>query len=768
MRKHFAIEAAGQRLRTAAQSAFGRAEAAIFTDRAAIWWFCGAICLSATLIFSVQPLFAKMALPRLGGSPNVWTTAMLFFQTLLLAGYAYAHWLSTRFSAARQVAIHLCVVSLGLLALPFAAPTDWVPSSEGVTFQLLWLLLVSVGAPFFALSANAPLLQSWYGATGGKGAEDPYFLYAASNIGSFAALMAFPLLLEPFLSTSAISQGWMIGYGLFFALLAGCMAILLRAAPASRPVVDPVSQGETPQDSRITPMQVLGWIALAAAPSSLMLGVTSKIATDIGSFPFVWLAPLALYLATFVIAFSSWGPKWARRIERAHVLLLTVIVALLATGAAKGAGFGIMLIFLAAMFAATLAFHTALVARRPGRAGLTAFYLSMSAGGALGGLFNSLLAPTLFDGVYEYPLAVALTALVVARSRFALKSDLLAILPGAAPIAALALALATGLIAPDAMPAALWLLAVIAIAIFMLRFGENRRRLALLAGAALVSAQIAQDDGRLIARDRSFFGAYEVALGHGGSTHLLVHGTTNHGAQRVAELNIGPERRPTPLAYYYPDGVFAQTVRIAQDAGMERIGVIGLGAGAMACYAQAHEDWVYFEIDPLVAEIARNPAYFSFLADCTPNAPVRIGDARIELERDQMTRAEGFDLLFVDAFSSDAIPLHLLTQEAMALYRDRLNPGGLVAIHLSNRFYDLEGPVAAAGAAAGLSAVFQHHRMTPEKMRETAGQPAMMIVLSEDETALTPFLDGGAWRPAEISDGAIWRDERASVLPYLK
>ncbi|MGD1869098.1 MAG: fused MFS/spermidine synthase [Neomegalonema sp.] len=768
MLKHLAIEAVGQRLKVSAEQTFRRVDHTLFSDRAAIVWFGAAICLSATLIFSVQPLFAKMALPRLGGSPNVWTTAMLFFQTLLLAGYAYAHWLSHRFTPGRQVAIHTGVVLLGFAFLPFAAPTDWAPSSTGVTFQLLWLLLISVGAPFFALSANAPLLQSWYGATRGRGSDDPYFLYAASNIGSFGALLAFPLLLEPFLSTSTMSSIWLVGYVIFGVTLAVCMLYLLRSAVETQ--VDLQTATEVREEDAETPLnwtQIAGWIALAAVPSSVMLGATLKISTDVGSFPFVWLAPLALYLGTFVISFSRWGPRFTDKIERVHVAFLAIIVFLVTSGLSKGAGFGIMAIYLAGMFFAALAFHTALVARRPGRAGLTAFYLSMSAGGAVGGLFNSLLAPAIFNGVYEYPLALALSALVVAKGAKSWRQDLLAIAPGLAPMALLAGAAVFGLLTVSTTPNYVWWLAAFAAALFMVRNGDSRRRLAILAGATLVLAHVAQDDERVVERDRSFFGAYSIVRNVDHGTHALVHGTTNHGAQRIEDLNIGPERKPEPLTYYYRGGPFSQVIAAAQARGDENFGVVGLGAGALACYAKPHENWVYFEIDPLVVEMAQNTKFFSFLSDCTPNAPMRVGDARIELEVDRQINAKGFDVLIVDAFSSDAIPLHLLTQEAMDLYADRLLEGGLIAIHLSNRYYDLEQPVAAAAQAAGLVSAYQNHE-PKTGLPSSVNSPSVMIVLAKESATLTPFLERDDWRPAKVGDGAVWSDERASVLPYLK
>ena len=656
--------------------------------------FTATIFLSATLLFSVQPMFTKLILPLLGGSPNVWNTAMVFFQAMLLGGYVYAH-LSSKYLPLRwQLASHVAITAMGLFFLPLAIGAGVTPpESDMPTLWLLGLFAATVGLPFFALSANAPLLQSWFSRTSHKDAQDPYFLYAASNAGSLIILLSYPFLIEPVLALGAQTGLWALGYGLLIAALLASGVHALRRPALAKPAE---RAAERPEDAApIARSRIAMWTLLAFIPSSLMLGVTTFVSTNLASSPLLWIIPLSLYLLTFVIVFAKRSPVKASMmapfmpwVALAGVLCVTVLSlppVLTVTGS------------LGSVFLLSLYFHARLVEDRPEASHLTLFYIIMSVGGVLGGIFNALVAPLLFVDVLEFGV-VLLLGLLLSLPR-----------GGEARNVKAMAGMGTGLVVLFVFGGSLGLsnlfMTLIAAAMLFLLLSEAGYRVSgrlLFAGAAgWFTLQAVTISPLVVMKDRSFFSALTVTEGESnlGETHKFLHGDTLHGLQVRTDAH-----RRTPTAYYIPTGSFDLVIQAtrAVTGGPIRMSMVGLGAGATACYEQAGDDWTYFEIDPAVVSMARDPRYFSFIADCAPEANILIGDARQRLND---VAAGSQDIVMIDAFSSNAIPAHLITREALALYRSRLaDPEeGLVFFHTSNRYADVASVAARLAEDAGLS-----------------------------------------------------------------
>lgn len=710
--------------------------------------FTATIFLSASLLFFVQPLFAKIVLPVIGGAPSVWTTAMLFFQTVLLAGYLYAH-LSTRLlSPTAQVGVHLAVWAVALLFLPPAIPEGWqLDPSAPVALQTLGLFALGVGVPFALLSANAPLLQSWYARSGGPSADDPYFLYGASNLGSLLALMAFPLLAEPLFGASDIARGFAAGFVALGLGLAGSGALVLGRAKTPSGTVE----GDAPAPNLPT---ILHWALLAFVPSSLMLAVTSKISTDIGAVPLVWVIPLALYLLSFVLAFRTRTPFTGLWFTQAAQL--TAVAALgLFTGVAGAnlstlaTGFLVFCFFVLAVWA-----HRALYEARPPARHLTTFYVTMSVGGAAGGLFNSLIGPVLFDDHIEGTVTlIAALALVFAG---VLKLDSRSLGQGILRGGPLGLGLAAAVAFIGTSTAVLGGAVAIGLALIAL----TRPSVPVLAVAASLVISLptwlAGPDDRLLA-DRSFFGLHQVLDRDG--VRLYTNGTTVHGAQRLADLAA---KRPVPTTYYHPDGPLGQVMQSAKGQAANRIGIVGLGVGSLACYAHEGQNWHFYEIDAMVDRVARDPSLFTFLSACTPEAPTHLGDARVVLEGQEDIR---FDILVIDAYSSNAVPLHLTTVEAMDLYMNRLAPGGVLLFHISNRYYDIGLPLARSAAALGLTAWRQNH---DEVTGDKGYRPSDVAMIARTPGDAARILESGLWTSLASDGGPVWTDDKADPLSILK
>jgi hypothetical protein len=691
-----------------------------------------------------------MVLPQIGGAAAVWTTAMLFFQSVLILGYVYAHLSSRHLSPRVQLVLHLGLLVLALVFLPLAVPQGWSydPESPVVT-QTLWLYALGVGLPFAVLSANAPLIQSWYGRTGAPGASDPYFLYAASNLGSFVALLGFPLVAEPLFGVSNISVGWSVGFVVLIPLLALAGLAAAKGGALSN------EGGDTASDERVSAVKLAQWLFLAFLPSSLMLCVTTKISTDIGSFPLVWVVPLALYLLTFVLVFSARSPLTSDRLRLAFPIALAALIYFCTVRADSLAGFAALI---GAFFLASLLAHRLLFEARPGRRHLTLFYVTMSVGGALGGLFNSIIAPVAFDWLTEFPMTVGLFLLLFVRPSGLRRPAISAAV--AFVLCCLSLAILVGWI-PGTGGLEIDERLLVALAVLIGAAVALRRDgiAPALLGISLLLPAFVIGNHNAILRDRSFFGVHVVRSDE--TLRTYANGTTVHGGQRLADYD---RARPRPISYYHPDGSIAQVLSQRQESGATSIGIVGLGIGALACYARPGEDWHFYEIDQKVVDIALDPALFTYMTSCAPDSQIHLGDARIVLE--QQSNLE-FDVLVIDAYSSDAVPVHLTTVEAMELYLARMTPDGILVFHISNRFYDLSQPLARAARELGLHTRYRT-RTTAELTDAPYDVSSMVMILARTPEDLGPFAADPDWRVPVDTAFPLWTDDHANLLSALK
>jgi len=740
-------------------------------DRLTPILFAVAIFTSAALVFVVQPMVTKLVLPMLGGSPAVWNTAMVFFQTALLAGYGYAHLLQRVGSIKLQVGIHLALLLVAALLLPLRV--NGLLGDPDPAAPIMWLLAtltLSVGAPFAILSATAPLLQAWYARVraGHADGQNPYVLYAASNLGSFLALLSYPILIEPLATLSGQRWGWSGGYVAFM------LMVVALAFTVWRRRLD-----QTAEPAQLVASAPMSWrekgilVLLAAAPSSLMLGVTSHLSTDVASAPFLWVLPLALYLLTFVIAFQNrpWIPlNVTLIIQGATGAIVVLIVAF--RSANWSIAFGL---HLTAFFFAALMCHQLLASRRPPPDRLTEFYLLMSLGGVVGGAFTALLAPVIFNMVWEYPLVLVLVGLARPWGRWRLSGTHLGTLVAAAAVAATPVLLSIWLNANDGargwfyanFPLGMDQLAMVilmpaAICAFLLR---DR---ALLFTAVLLMITLS---AQWIARgydwsysERSFFGVMRVANSPdprlGGDVHVLMHGTTLHGAQaRDGRFDC------VPTLYYAATTPIGQAATMVERRGPARIGVVGQGSGAMATYKRTEDTMTFFEIDPMVDRLSRDPQWFSYISNCA-SGPINtvLGDARLTLAKET---PGSYDLLIIDAFSSDAVPTHLLTVEAIQGYLALLKPNGVVLLHLSNRNLDITLPAIAAAQTLGRPSLHQlyYERDDTPEMAEASTEA---LILSPTPEGLTDFLADPRWNTPARTAVRPWTDDYVNLFGSLQ
>ncbi len=717
--------------------------------------FVAATFLSACLVFLVEPMVAKMVLPLLGGSPAVWNTSLAFFQFALLFGYAYAHLLQRVRSLKTQALVHIAALALAVLALPLRVTTLLGPASnDHPALWLLGVLAISIGAPFAVLSATAPLVQAWFARVyRGEGAPQPYPLYAASNLGSLLALLAYPTLVEPFSTLAHQRMGWSALYICFAILLS---VVALRAARQGGEVVVEQPTEVTPRPSWKTR---LGWLLLSAAPSSLMLGVTNHLAMDVASTPFLWVGPLALYLLTFVIAFADKPPI---RLNQA-LLAQAVIVPICAAFAPYVTGpiaFQIIL-HLATFFVTALVCHLVLVGKRPAPDHLTEFYFWMSLGGVVGGGFNAFVAPLLFSNVWEYPIILVLALLARPWEGWRIDRWRLGVV---------ATCIVLTVLAP--ITAQLW--------------GYDSDELeivrkGLLLGAAIYAVPVrnltpyfvglvalisfcAEHVGDRINSGpsfRNFFGVISESIETDddlGDIKIISHGSTLHGAQAQ-----DPELRCKPLLYYNdatPIGaVFAKVTSAPTPV---RMGVVGLGAGVVSTITRPGDVLDYFEINPVVVKLAKDPEEFTFLSNCSKGkVNVILGDARFTVEEQPN---QLYDFLMIDAFSSDAIPAHLMTVEAMKIYLAKLKPGGVLMVHISNRNLELASPAMAVAKAAGGYARLNDFDTDEEGYTSAA---LTVMIVGKSAQVVDKYAVGEGWTAAPPEVVRPWTDDYTNLMGAL-
>jgi SAM-dependent methyltransferase len=732
--------------------------------------FAVTVFASAALVFMVEPMVAKLVLPRLGGSSSVWNTSLAFFQTALLAGYGYAHALQRLRSIRTQAIVHGVALVAAALVLPLHINELFgPPSSVHPNLWLLGVLTVSIGAPFAVLSATAPLVQAWHARTVEVlDGREPYVLYAASNFGSLLALLAYPLVVEPTLTVPVQTWGWSAGY-LVFILLMTSLAFTAARAARDVAVVDAPPADAPP----IRWKDRLAWIALAAIPSSLMLGVTTHITTDVASAPFLWVAPLALYLLTFIIAFQA-KPAIPRDMTLVFQgAALAGCVALTPFGTTNI----IVQIFvhLSAFFLTALMCHQALVARRPDPARLTEFYLWMSFGGVVGGSFNAFLAPVIFENVWEYPLVLVLSCLARpwGEGKVGSSTWVMMMLGVAASLTAVMLGafvsphinsqpIVGGFTQHDLLDLCLKLcLATAMVSAFLVR-SRAWPFFGLIAVLAMSSYEAAERSPTTHVW-RSFFGVLtqsQTTVSGMGPVNMLAHGTTLHGAQAV-----DPRWRCRPLVYYAYTTPIGQVFRaLEREKPAIRIGAVGLGTGSVSAYVRAADRLTFFEIDPLVIRISTNPEHFSYTTLCA-KGPVDyvVGDARLTVAK----QPEGvFDVLLIDAFSSDAVPAHLLTVEAVRGYLTHLKPDGVLVLHLSNRNLDLKGPAMAVAKAAGGVGLEQEYQPSSAERTDWAS-PEEAVIVGRSHAALDRFATDRRWKPIEPDKVRPWTDNYTNLFGAL-
>lgn len=725
--------------------------------------------LAALLLFFVQPLVTRLMLPSLGGSPSVWNTAMVFFQAALLAGYGYAHYSGKTLVHKPKIAlaVHGVLLLLPLAFLPLALPAGTAPPATAhPILWLLGLLTAVVGVPFFVISTTSPLLQRAFALTPHPAAKDPYFLYAASNAGSLLALLSYPILVEPNWPLSFQTKIWTAGYALLIPCLWLCLFLAAKSpskvtadqAVASPPILWP---------------RRLRWILLAFAPSSLMLSVTTYLSTDVVAIPLMWILPLSLYLLSFMVVFS--GRRWIAPELRARLMAgLLVILTVVLAGHISDPLWLLVTTHLVIFFAAALLCHGELALDRPSPDRLTEFYGWMAFGGVLGGAFNALLAPLLFKSVAEYSLTLILTCALLPPALFGAKSLSYkeALLPIGAGLMTLALIMT---VHNDAVVHWLrhyriswtnvWSYVIFGLpAILALRFAGRPLTFGFAIAAILLAANADHVTGaaKVVDAQRSFFGIHRVMYLPKINRMELVHGATSHGMQYIGDRS--------PISYYSPRGPAGDIVAIARATHGRlrplqpfRVAVVGLGSGVMAGYIRPREDWTFYEIDPAVASIARDPRYFTYWSGAPSLPNLELGDARLRLKS---APDHGYDLIILDAYSSDTIPVHLVTREALALYRSKLASGGLIGWHLSNRHFDLEPVVGQLARDCRWSSLLRHDGHLPKAVRDRGISSSRWACLAASPPELGGLNTDPQWRPLRLN-APLWTDDFSSLWTVL-
>ena len=719
--------------------------------------------LSALLLFWIQLVIAKMLLPRLGGTPAVWNTCMLFFQVVLLAGYSYVLITTAWMGARKQAVLHIVLLLLSALYLPFTLAGDFgsLATRNNPALWLFVYLLSAIGLPIFVISTTSPLLQKWFTRTDHPSANDPYFLFAVSNAGSLAGLLSYPFLLEPNINLSLQNRLWVVVYVVFSVLSLGCVVVLWRALRSGKPERDSVVLSA--EEPRISLKRRLYWVLLAFIPASLLFGVTSYITTEIAPTPLLWTIPLALYLVTFVLAFARRNFVSERLASYALgglALLLTLVLVANATEPTAV----IVLLHLVFFFVAALLCHHKLASDRPSAARLPEFYLCVAIGGMLGGLFNTLIAPIVFNTIVEYPLMVVLACLI--RQPDDSKEDSSVdrlfdvILPAVIGLVTAALAL---LIAQYEVSEVAGIALVFGIPLVIInhRFRNRPVRFALAVGAVMLGSIVyAETQNRTLHVERNFFGSLSVRFDKLSANNILYHGNTVHGRQ-----SIDPNLQREPLSYFHRDGPLGQIFEAFNaNPASRNVAIVGLGTGSMACYALPDQDWTFYEINPAVISIAQTTEYFTYLQKCADaSTKIVLGDARLQLHN---APDQHYGLIVLDAFNSDAIPIHLMTREAITLYTSKLAPGGMLAFHVSNRSLKLDDVLAALAQQNGSLSV----GMVDTKQDLVRGKdPSEWVVMAQHSPAFDTLVQNPRWRPLQArTESDAWTDDFSNILRVFR
>jgi len=751
------------------------------------------VFLSAFLLFWTQLILGKFILPWFGGTPTVWTTCMLFFQVLLLAGYVYAHIVATRFRGWTQVLVHgtILLLSIGLLLYlaktwnsPITPTASWKPSPDtDPVLRILSVLAIAVGLPYFTLSTTGPLLQAWYPRIWSRGS--PYRLYAVSNLGSFLVLFAFPIVLEPHLTLKTQAYLWTAGYFLF---ALSCLACAFFAARAKPQEATPLDTDSTRIGNRLAENTNLPdiwnfslWFALAATASVVFLATTNQLCQDIAVIPLLWILPLAIYLLSFILCFEH--PRWYARnwFHATFPLALCAACFLLYDGAIGSISIQIV-VYLAVLFSACMVCHGELARSKPEPRHLTEFYLAVAAGGAFGGIFVGLLAPRLFTGFWEYQLGLFGAAILLLLALSLDRESWLYQTPAPVPV----LLLAAAALLPEAVAVAVspasrvsnhFALIVAAVLVLLVFFNRKRtapelaRRKAApicsVAAAAIVAIVLSGSgfthSRKALVRFRNFYGTLSVIPRDGDAQSAgltLAHGRIAHGFQ----LQAAAYKR-TPTAYYALNSGLDQAFQLASSAARAekrsvlRIGAVGLGVGTVAAYARPGDSLRFYEINPQVIAVASDPAYFTYLSDSPAQIQIVSGDGRLSLEQEaDHSESQDFDLLVLDAFSGDSVPVHLLTREAFAVYLRRLHkPTSILAIHITNTYLDLRPVVIAAAEHYGLHSTWIH---ATGDGRVSSDSEWMLLAYGE-----LPKSSGdlSTLRPARL-----WTDDHSNLLQILR
>lgn len=729
--------------------------------------FSATIFLSAFLLFLIQPMIGKSLLPLFGGTPAVWNVCLVFFQALLLAGYAYASVIVKIKTPARQIFVHLCLFCL-VIAFTYFNPVYKVTSSqlrftETPILSLLTLLFKRVGVPFFLLSSTSTVLQSWYAHNIEKD-KNPYFLYSASNIGSLISLIIFPFIIEPALGTEDQFHYWQLLFALLFAMMIFCSLFSFKGAETTK-----VQE----QKTSIIPFQsIRNWFLLAFIPSGLLIATNTYIATEIASLPLLWMLPLSLFLVTFAIAFSDL--KVVQKLISFESILYRMI-AFLAVFVIVGiifetnVGSEFIAFHIALFFLICLLFHLQLSKLRPAVDSLSYYYLIISVGGVCGGIFGSLIAPLIFSGTIEYPLLIALA--IFTSHYFADINAKPSISPRDAAfalgifVASSVLSYFYDLNAEKNIWMVLFNVVLMAAPIIVTySFLKNRQRFALAIFAIFMANYLfgSRKSEPVVFRSRSFYGTLKVVESKQPPLIKLYHGTTLHGIQS----KLG-DSKYLPLSYYFHSGpaseVFNKT-RMANPS-FQNVGIIGLGTGTLSAYFKPNESWDYFELDPDVIAIAQDPKYFSFLGLHKSGLSIFPGDARLSLKSIEDKK---YDLLVIDAFSSDSIPTHLLTTEAFALYLQKLKPNGVFAIHISNRYFDFVPLLNAIANNFQMQLLVNHSMLTDSASNQVGINSSKWAVISNDRKTIQSLHNNPGWQTGFSETSKLWTDDYSSLLGLLK